>query len=652
MNEAIRSFTRQVRPYARETVDSYSARLLKANFETEVQQRHLIRLVATDPTVAAKRKAWLTILEKRTGRSMDFLQPHPTAWLTHESGDGCDRCGDTLPNRWLCLLCTRGAEIAQNPHFDDIVCVRHSQWVGLRTKPGKQHPVGSELVAAEISFRKLKRKHRLDVQLFNALNEAVIESLDPMHEEERFVLVIRLAEAITDFQFSRRFFRPDHTYAETHAFLVDTILPIIGDRAQDVARGIWLNAMPTFWTIRNAIITGGTPHNVWAHDMPFPASIVNWAMDPKDLEPFEKFYATTGDDIISVAKFQGRGTSRAVVREAIDARLERHTELNICSAGHQFAAVPSAKSGWKKGQPATCPQCRHHVVQPGYNDLLTTHPQVAIEWDAERNGGYAPRDVTSSSTGDWFWRCEFDHSYLASLTNRTSGNAHCPYCQRRKVGIGINDLPTTHPELVAEWDPAQLASFPPTQVSAGSKRFAPWVCPKGHEYEARVSERVDGKECPFCERVRVRNSDYHLVLSHPALAAEWHPTFNRDLTPEERTAGSHDSVYWRCPKVERHWYRQRIDRRVAGYGCSICSKRTIVPGVNDLSTTDSTLLTEWHRYKNWKRPQEITAGTERYWWMCANKHEYQQSVPNRRKSKGCPKCSPADRILKREPNTV
>ncbi|WP_217508813.1 zinc-ribbon domain-containing protein [Curtobacterium pusillum] len=68
--------------------------------------------------------------------------------------------------------------------------------------------------------------------------------------------------------------------------------------------------------------------------------------------------------------------------------------------------------------------------------------------------------------------------------------------------------------------------------------------------------------------------------------------------------------------------------------------------VNDLATTDPLLVTEWHDYLNGsKRPELMFAGTDRYWWKCAFGHVQQQSVPNRRKSRGCTECKPEDRIL-------
>ncbi|WP_442892417.1 zinc-ribbon domain-containing protein [Curtobacterium sp. USHLN213] len=110
--------------------------------------------------------------------------------------------------------------------------------------------------------------------------------------------------------------------------------------------------------------------------------------------------------------------------------------------------------------------------------------------------------------------------------------------------------------------------------------------------------------------------------------------------------GSNDTVYWLCATGAAHWYPQRIDRKVQGYGCSVCSRRRLVLRVNDLATTDPLLVTEWHDHLNVpKRPEFMLAGIDRHWWKCAFGHVKQQSVPNRRKSRGCTGCEPEDRIL-------
>ena len=45
-----------------------------------------------------------------------------------------------------------------------------------------------------------------------------------------------------------------------------------------------------------------------------------------------------------------------------------------------------------------CPVCNGRVLVKGYNDLATTHPELAAEWDYDRNGELRPSDVLAGST--------------------------------------------------------------------------------------------------------------------------------------------------------------------------------------------------------------------------------------------------------------
>jgi hypothetical protein len=129
-----------------------------------------------------------------------------------------------------------------------------------------------------------------------------------------------------------------------------------------------------------------------------------------------------------------------------------------------------------------------------------------------------------------------------------------------------------YPKLVAEWDWSKNLGEP-KQVPAGSGEMIWWKCPRGpdHEYRAQVRSRtMRGTDCPFCAHRRVAPSD-SLAISHPDIAAEWHPTRNKDLLPTEVTYGSHREVWWQCPRYKTHAYRTRISSRTSMLvKCTVC----------------------------------------------------------------------------------
>ena len=81
-----------------------------------------------------------------------------------------------------------------------------------------------------------------------------------------------------------------------------------------------------------------------------------------------------------------------------------------------------------------------------------------------------------------------------------------------------------------------------------------------------------------------------------ALFSEWHPDKNGDLELEMLSRGSEKKVWWVCER--NHAWQASIANRVKGSGCPYCANRRVLPGYNDLWTTNPELAMEWHSEKN------------------------------------------------------
>lgn len=650
MSELTRHYPFDVRPGHRETIESYTRRLLEANFETEQHRNHLITLATKSKTRTERDTAWLAVLKAKTKRADLHLLAHPSGWLTHVDGTNCEFCSELLPTRWMCTLCSHGALIEQNPHFDNLVCIRHSRWVGLAEGPKGQHPVTGEHIRAELQFRKLRRQNRLDVRLFTLLNAALAIRADTGDdsptEAETFPLAIAIATAITSANFTRIFFNPSAGFAAAYKHLVSTLENITVSPSPELSQALWLYARPTAWAVRHSILTASPFALAWPHDFPLSTAVANsLTCGPLELEPFRNYLSVTGDDPASAARFGLGFVSERRVGPASPSVGRKRQVLTICSAGHQFETDRARPFAPPASREPKCPVCQNNVIHAGYNDLASSHPDVAAEFDETRNGGLTAQQVLASAKEPYFWRCPKGHSYPATPSNRTAAKSKCPVCLNRLIVTGINDITTTHPQLLAEWHPSWLRRVPPTTHGAGSQESIIWVCANAHEYAMSIADRVKSKGCHQCRTGRKRPGTEGLDESHPAIAAEWHPTLNGKVKPSDRSRGSADEAYWLCPAG--HTYRQRIERRTAGYKCSTCSRRNLVPGVNDLASTQPTLVSEFHPYLNHpKVPSKLFAGTQLLWWKCmAHGHTYQQSVPHRVLSKGCPECPADERLL-------
>lgn len=137
-----------------------------------------------------------------------------------------------------------------------------------------------------------------------------------------------------------------------------------------------------------------------------------------------------------------------------------------------------------------CFFCTGRKVWAGENDLLTLYPDIAKEFDVEKNG-ITPDKVSPKDTDVYWWTCENHHpSFPQSVEHRVNRKTACPYCTGRKIISGETDLETLFPEIASEWDIEKNAGLLPKDVSAFSYNSYWWICPKGHSYKKKVIKRT------------------------------------------------------------------------------------------------------------------------------------------------------------------
>ena len=167
-----------------------------------------------------------------------------------------------------------------------------------------------------------------------------------------------------------------------------------------------------------------------------------------------------------------------------------------CKNGHSWQAPIYSRARNR----TKCPFCAGRKVVSGENDLATAIPQLAAQWDSEKNGRLTPAMVTINSNRRVWWRCEKGHSFPAVVAHRSQSSSGCPYCTNRKVLPGFNDLATLDPAVAKEWHPTLNGALTPEMVTAGSHRKVWWQCAYGHVWKAVIYPRT-GKQragCPVC----------------------------------------------------------------------------------------------------------------------------------------------------------
>lgn len=264
----------------------------------------------------------------------------------------------------------------------------------------------------------------------------------------------------------------------------------------------------------------------------------------------------------------------------------------MCDLGHSWK-----KNIYNTTKGQRCPYCSGRRVLAGFNDLATTHPNIAQQWNHEKNGELSPSDVTYGSSKKVWWECDKGHEYQSTIINKTRKNGSCPYCLGRKVLPGFNDFAHLHPELALQWDEESNKGISPTTVRPGSNKVVWWICNKGHHYQQSIINRTfSNKGCPYCSGHKVLMGFNDLITTHPNIAKQWNYMKNKGITPEKVSSSSHQKVWWECNKG--HTWKAAIYSRKAGNGCPECSKgevvstaeKDIVDYIRSIAPVDATIM--------------------------------------------------------------
>ena len=156
------------------------------------------------------------------------------------------------------------------------------------------------------------------------------------------------------------------------------------------------------------------------------------------------------------------------------------------------------------------------------NSVAVKYPEIALEWNYELNKGLSPAMFNYGSNKTVWWTCQkCKTDYDMEISKRTSGKMNCPYCAGKRIRIGLNDIATTHPDLVKDWD-YEENDLLPQEISRGSDKRISWNCHKcGYKWKATLSSRVAGSGCPLCAGKVVVEGVNDLATLNPEAVKFW-----------------------------------------------------------------------------------------------------------------------------------
>lgn len=256
-----------------------------------------------------------------------------------------------------------------------------------------------------------------------------------------------------------------------------------------------------------------------------------------------------------------------------------------------------------------CPYLSGHAVYPGFNDLATIAPELAKEWDYEKNKNLTPENVVCGSDKEVWWRCENNHSWKMAISKRYCSHAGCPYCAKElqtsfpeqavyyymkklfpdacngnKDIIGYElDIYIPSLKIAIEYDGSRWHQNITDDLRKNKKcrdagikmiRIREIGCPKMNSNDwCEVLEIVPGDKQALSRAINqiaiMLNKDISinvkqdmskiqglmsyakkkdsLQVRYPEISKEWHPTKNGNLKPEHVAPKSNKRVWWLLP---------------------------------------------------------------------------------------------------------
>lgn len=170
-----------------------------------------------------------------------------------------------------------------------------------------------------------------------------------------------------------------------------------------------------------------------------------------------------------------------------------------CGEVHDWDATIKART---RINGSNCPYCANVPKKLcKCKSLEYLFPEVAKQWSPKNI--LKPSEVFSKTTKKVWWLCDkskciHPHEWEADIWSRTGGGQGCPWCAKNHASRLCNcfSLLKTYPDIAKEWHPTKNKELESKGVTSdtisgrGGSHIIWWLCPKGHEWNSRISDRT------------------------------------------------------------------------------------------------------------------------------------------------------------------
>ncbi len=248
--------------------------------------------------------------------------------------------------------------------------------------------------------------------------------------------------------------------------------------------------------------------------------------------------------------------------------------------------------------------CKFLVDGTDSKSLAELYPDIAKEWDYEKNYPLTPDRVAAHAGKKAYWICPKGHSYPAEIASRTGKRpSGCPFCADFGPGlfkngeyIGEHSLAKERPDIAAEFM-EEKNGISADKVAVSSNKPMWFKCSKcEHEWPSKVNNRTSSNNqgCPKCARekqvmTRLKSdvaSKGSLFEMYPDICKYWDAKSNT-LTPKDVHPGCKMLINWKCPMCGYTWGSKVYSMvRSKRKGCPKCIRR-IAPNARAVINIDT-----------------------------------------------------------------
>ena len=341
--------------------------------------------------------------------------------------------------------------------------------------------------------------------------------------------------------------------------------------------------------------------------------------------------------------------------------------LSECSEGSQTLVfwkcskcgyVYKAKVNNRAKLNSGCPLCANKVVVKGVNDLLTTHPKIAAEWDYDKNEK-TPDQITYGNGKKVWWKCPNGHSYQATTNHRTSKmGTNCPICFKgRQTSFAEQAfyfyIKKVYPDAINSYrdifnNGMELDIYIPS-IRLGIEY-------DGEAWHKESNFERELKKFQICQEhniklIRLKEKRY----DNDYLTANTVFHIDEMYKPENLYKAILYIISEISPETNI-WTRKRFDKWYTSLDINISKDENEIRNYMTELSSDSLidkypeLAKEWNIEKNsGLTPKMFKPGSDKkIWWTCSKCHsDFEASIYHRVKGSGCPKCGITKSALKR-----